>query len=182
MLLSNTGSHNGVTLFNSNSVTVLANNSMTISAGTSYAVEMLIQSSNQPGACVLVSAYIGGVFACSAILSAVNQGFYTSSGLDGLWGYSGSGADDGGSRITDFSVTQATDLPYVYAGTATLSGGTIAVVNANVTSNSKVRVWNDSASGTVGALSVAVTPGTGFTVNSTSGSDASTVYYEITAY
>jgi hypothetical protein len=70
------------------------------------------------------------------------------------------------------------------AATASTSGAAATTVfsNPNITANSKVRVFNDSPAGTVGALSVAMTAGVGFTINSTSGADTSTIYYEIVSY
>jgi hypothetical protein len=73
-------------------------------------------------------------------------------------------------------------LAPVSQGTAILSGGTISVANALITANSKIRVFNNAAGGTPGALSVALTPGTGFAINSTSALDTSTIYYEIVNY
>jgi hypothetical protein len=152
----------------------------TIAASTSYTFEMVVQSNSQDGADVLVSVYLNSVRVIAYTLTSAEATTYTNTGRSGLASYQVS--DDGGSRVTNLTITQATDLPYVHAGTATLSAGTKAVANTSITANSKVRVWNDSASGTVGALSVAITAGTGFTINSTSGSDASTIYYEIVSY
>lgn len=68
-------------------------------------------------------------------------------------------------------------------GTATLAAGTTgSIANTSITANSIVRVWNVSAGGTVGALSVVLAAGTGFTINSTSGTDTSKVYWEIAQY
>ena len=68
-------------------------------------------------------------------------------------------------------------------GTTTLvagSSGTIA--NTKITANSLVKIWNVKAGGTVGALSVTLSAGTGFTINSTSGTDTSKVLYEVIYY
>lgn len=64
-------------------------------------------------------------------------------------------------------------------GTATLVAGTVTVANQAVTSSSQIRATNMVAGGTVGALSVVLTAGTSFTINSSSGTDTSTVLWEI---
>lgn len=64
----------------------------------------------------------------------------------------------------------------------TLAGGTLAVANILVTSSTIVRLSRQALGGTPGNLSVALTPGTGFTINSSSGSDTSKVYYEVVSY
>jgi glycerol uptake facilitator-like aquaporin len=68
------------------------------------------------------------------------------------------------------------------SGTATLVGGTVAVADTNITSTSRIRLTNVATGGTIGVLSVALTATTGFTINSSSGSDTSTVYWEIVNY
>ena len=64
-------------------------------------------------------------------------------------------------------------------GIATLVSGSIAVPNTSVTASSRIFVSNNGASGTVGALSVAITASVGFTVTSTSGTDNSVIAWEI---
>jgi hypothetical protein len=63
------------------------------------------------------------------------------------------------------------------AGNATLVAGTKAVANAAVTSNTQVILTPKTAGGTIGTLSYTTTPGTGFTINSSSIIDTSTVTY-----
>lgn len=67
-------------------------------------------------------------------------------------------------------------------GTATLSSGTITVNTTAVTASSLIFVSYDTPSGTTGQLSApsgSIVAGTSFVINSTSGSDASTVYWWI---
>lgn len=70
----------------------------------------------------------------------------------------------------------------IASGTATLVAGAVTVSNASITVNSIIRVHNISKAGTAGALSVTLTAGTSFTVNSTSGTDTSKVYWEVVSY
>lgn len=70
----------------------------------------------------------------------------------------------------------------IASGTATLVAGAVTIANTSVTANSIIRVFNVSKAGTAGALSVTLTAGTSFTINSTSGTDTSKVYYEIVSY
>jgi hypothetical protein len=60
-------------------------------------------------------------------------------------------------------------------GTATLVGGTIAVANTSVTANTRIFISRSTTGGTEGTLSTTQIASTSFTVNSTSGTDTSTV-------
>lgn len=66
------------------------------------------------------------------------------------------------------------------SGKVTLVAGTATVSNALVTANSLIHLTRLVTGGTVGHLSVgAITPGVSFVINSTSGSETSTVCYQI---
>jgi hypothetical protein len=73
-------------------------------------------------------------------------------------------------------------LPPVSSGTLVLAAGTATVANSSITASSIVRLSRQAAGGTLGQLSVALTPGSGFTVNSSSVSETSHVYYEVVSY
>jgi hypothetical protein len=60
-------------------------------------------------------------------------------------------------------------------GTATLVGGTIAVANTSVTANTRIFISRSTTGGTEGHLSTTQIASTSFTVNSSSGTDTSTV-------
>lgn len=185
LVLSNAAAPLGFTIGKniSGTLTAFVTNAAAVAANTSYQIDVYVRSSVQPNADMQVTLCVGGVQYAQYTLTAAEAAIFLGTGSDGLFAYSATASNDnGGSRITNFNVYPATDLPFVHAGTATLASGTIAVANTLVSANTKVRVWNDSASGTVGALSVVITPATGFTVNSSSGSDGSTVYYEIVSY
>lgn len=65
-------------------------------------------------------------------------------------------------------------------GTATLTAGTVTVSNTAVTANSRIFLTAQNTGGTPGALRVSArTAGTSFTITSSSGTDTSTVAYEI---
>ena len=100
-----------------------------------------------------------------------------------------------GNIFTDYqgSPTQDTDIVFNgtvtmtsvatdIRGTATLVAGTVAVSNARIAAGSLVRVARLATGGTLGNLSVAITAGTSFTVNSSSGTDTSTVLWEIVKF
>ncbi len=71
-------------------------------------------------------------------------------------------------------------LPVMHWGQATLASGSVAVTLPSVNANSVVIVSRMTPSGTLGHLSVAtVTPGTGFTITSSSGTDNSLVGYAV---
>lgn len=65
-------------------------------------------------------------------------------------------------------------------GTSTLAAGTVVVANTSVTANSRIFVTSQADGGTPGFLRVQTrTPGTSFTITSSSGTDTSTVAWEI---
>ena len=65
-------------------------------------------------------------------------------------------------------------------GTATLTAGAVTVSNTSVTANSRIFVTSQSDGGTPGWLRVSArSAGTSFTITSSSGSDTSTVAYQI---
>lgn len=67
-----------------------------------------------------------------------------------------------------------------YMGTATLSSGTVTVNNTSVASNSLIFLSSMGVSGTPGVLSVGtITAATSFVINSSSGSDNSTIAWWI---
>ena len=65
------------------------------------------------------------------------------------------------------------------SGLVTLVTGFKVVANKYITANSMIRLTCQTSSGTQGSLSVSLNPGVGFTITSTSGTDVSTVFYEI---
>lgn len=80
------------------------------------------------------------------------------------------GSGGGGGSGTGFTAT----------GTAVLSGGTATVLTASVGVGSKVWHSHEAPSGIQGILSIAsIVPGVSFVINSTSGSDSSTVVWGI---
>lgn len=64
-------------------------------------------------------------------------------------------------------------------GTATLVGGTIDVLYPDVKTGTLIQVTRTTTGGTAGHLSVAITAGVKFTINSSSGTDTSTVLWRI---
>lgn len=64
--------------------------------------------------------------------------------------------------------------------TGAMTAGSIVVSNTSVTANSRIFLTAQNTGGTPGALRVSArTPGTSFTITSSSGTDTSTVAYEI---
>lgn len=84
--------------------------------------------------------------------------------------------------INDTGGNPVTTLPWVLAGEGLLSSGSLSVSETQITANSIVRTYNISGSGTVGALSVSLSAGTGFTVHSTSGADTSKIRWEVVSW
>lgn len=63
------------------------------------------------------------------------------------------------------------------AGTAVLVAGTVTVTNTTVTANTRIFLTVRTTGGTLGTLSYTLSAGASFTINSSSGSDTSTVTY-----
>lgn len=124
--------------------------------------------------------------------------FVDGSGVAGhIYGsVTGGNAIDNCAAITNFSGTWAawdkdsgntvipgtgtTVLNSRASGVATLVGGTVTVSTASVLAGSRVRLSVLTAGGTPGFLSVGtITAGTSFVINSSSGSDTSTVLWEL---
>ncbi len=102
----------------------------------------------------------------------------------GAGGVGGSYADlaigANGRVLTSDGTTASWEVPAVpnaFKGTATLAAGTVVVNNANVTADASFAVTYDviNSSGTLSIPTVAIVPGVSFTINSSSGADASTV-------
>lgn len=68
------------------------------------------------------------------------------------------------------------------SGKVSLSAGSTTVANTSITANSIIRLNRQASGGTLGELSVTLTANTSFTINSSSGSDTSSVYYEVVSY
>lgn len=64
-------------------------------------------------------------------------------------------------------------------GTRSLAAGTVTVSDASVTTYTNVLLTRKAASGTIGDLTYTVNPGVGFTINSSSATDASRVIYHL---
>jgi hypothetical protein len=62
-------------------------------------------------------------------------------------------------------------------GTVALVGGTATVSNTSVTASTVIFLNHAATGGTPGHLTYTISAGTSFTVNSTSGTDTSTVNY-----
>jgi hypothetical protein len=63
------------------------------------------------------------------------------------------------------------------AGDAVLVAGTVTVTNTTVTANTKILLSRKTIGGTVGNLSYTLSAGASFTINSSSGTDTSTITY-----
>ena len=74
------------------------------------------------------------------------------------------------------SVVEGTNKPM---GLATLAAGTVTISNTLVTATSRIFLSRQTAGGTLGQLSVVLNAGVGFTINSNSASETSTVAWEI---
>jgi hypothetical protein len=107
----------------------------------------------------------------NSVVSAESGTVYTDTASGALWVKTGTTANTGW-------VAFKTDaLGNAIRGTATLSGGTIAITNSAITTNS-IAFVNGRGVTNAGSLGVTVANGT-LTVNSSSGSDARVVNYLI---
>jgi hypothetical protein len=84
------------------------------------------------------------------------------------------------SEVLTAMAAQLGAVPPISWGTATLVSGSVSVTLPAVDAESVVLVSRMTPSGTIGHLSVpSVTPGTGFTITSSSASDNSLVGYAV---
>lgn len=68
-------------------------------------------------------------------------------------------------------------------GTAVLVTGTVVVADTRITAASRILLTTQSPGGTVGSPYVAAkSAGVSFTITSTSGTDTSTVLYQVVSY
>lgn len=143
------------------------------------------------GAAWSAIAHVGGAFSAGGNISGNNvsatanisggndmnlqgSGLVAESG--GVWNFQGVSLSvhSAGSGLRVAEGTNAKQ------GTATLVAGTVTVSNTSVTANSRILLTVQTPGGTVGAVYVSArTAGTSFTITSTSGTDTSTVAYEI---
>ncbi|HEU5026607.1 MAG TPA: hypothetical protein VFV01_16950 [Spirillospora sp.] len=86
------------------------------------------------------------------------------------------------SAISGLVVREITSTQVLTSGTATLAAGTVSVADTRITASSVIRLNRQAAGGTLGEMSVALTAGTGFTINSSSNVDTSSVFYEVITY
>ncbi len=94
----------------------------------------------------------------------------------------GSNAWTGSASLPVVPRTTASVTP-AKTGTAVLVAGTVTVADTSVTVNSVIRCTNKTAGGTVGVPFVSArSAGTSFTITSTSGTDTSTVQYDVVSY
>lgn len=66
-----------------------------------------------------------------------------------------------------------------FIGSAVLVGGTVTVANTNIAATDRILVVRSTTGGTPGHLSYTISAATSFTINSSSGTDTSTVVYLI---
>ena len=148
-----------------------------ITGSTTYTVAIEVYIAH--GVTVAVAVYLNGVQKILYALTATQQAALAAGGsdpylIDGIFNV------DHVTSITAFQVSQMEPAPAAVAsGTATLASGTVSVANVNITANSIIRLNRQVSGGTLGELSVALTAGTGFAINSSSGSETSTVFWEI---
>lgn len=69
-------------------------------------------------------------------------------------------------------------LPFS-VGRATLVGGEVIVADSSLLATSKVLATNDGNAGTIGTVSVRISAGSSFTINSSSATDTSVISYLI---
>lgn len=105
---------------------------------------------------------------------------------DLFWRQDGANAPNSQLYVTNANgsnVWQPVVAAAVRSGTVTLvAGSSGAITDTSITANSVIRTFNRAAGGTVGALSVTLSAGASFTIHSTSGTDTSSVGWEIVSY
>lgn len=111
--------------------------------------------------------------------------FTVASGQEPAWAVNSSGSAVqvvAVAALGEITVPIVSPTGDVASGTVALVAGSKAVANAAVTSSTRIRLTNAGTAGTAGILSYSLTAGTGFTIHSSSGSDTSTIFWEIVAF
>ena len=165
--------------YNNGADVTLADGGSVVSAGGTYTVTLEVTHRN--GVPVRLVGYVDGVQKVSSPVPAAMGALVPTGTLypyisDGLAFY------DTNSACSLFVVRDENPQSALRTGTATLAAGTVTVTDANITTASVIRLNRQAAGGTLGQLSVALTAGTSFTINSSSGTETSTVYYEVVSY
>jgi hypothetical protein len=102
----------------------------------------------------------------------------SSSGRDIWFGYNGDNNYDNTTAGAGLQIKEGSNCKQGI--TSAMTGGAITVANTSVTANSRIFLTAQNTGGTPGALRVSArTPGTSFTITSSSGTDTSTVAYQI---
>jgi len=153
--------------------------------GASGAITSVVETTNQ----ITVSPPVGGVVTLSIPTTFIAPGTIAATGTVTASGFVATTGNytatlgnlvlsGAGSKVDISAATPAT----ASVGTATLAGGTIVVATTAVTASSLIFVSRNTAAGTTGELSApeaSIVAGTSFTIDSTSGTDTSTVNYWI---
>ena len=169
-------------------VTTPYSNGVSVTVGSTYTLSATVIT-NPDGVATQLVGYLNGVKQFTfplpasflAELSIVNGGTVPSpfelSFFDGVF------FGETVSTVTRFWVDEPS-LPVaaLTAAKVTLVAGAASVVDTRITGNSIIRLTRQAAGGTLGELSVVMTSGTGFAINSASATDTSSVYYEIVSY
>jgi len=123
-----------------------------------------------------VQAYDADLQAIAGLTSAADRMiYYTGAGTAALvtatsYGRSLLGSADAAAARTTLGITTPLEKAVI---SATLAAGTVTVADADIAADSIVMPLHDLISGTPGFLSVVITAGVGFDINSSSGTDAS---------
>ncbi len=131
---------------------------------------------------------VEGKFNQSGSANGVTRGMHLRPDLVSAADFRAIEIEEGKSHFRTLSLTSAGDKINIATGAnastgaATLASGTVTINTTAVTSGSKIFLTYITPSGTTGQLSApsgSISSGTSFVINSTSGSDNSTVYYWI---
>ena len=118
--------------------------------------------------------YVSGSGTTLMIQSLVDFGNVTSVRVNGLTSFNNIDIASAGAGL------QVKEGSNCKQGTAPLSAGSVVVSNTSVTANSRIFLTSNADGGTPGWLRVSArTAGTSFTITSSSGTDTSTVAYQI---
>lgn len=158
----------------------------TISGGMGFAVDGAEVGGTTPTG---ISVLPTKVFSVAS--GAVDAGMSYDAGVDGAkvvgaggvtLGLSAAGVYTEKAKVTSAGLTVGvgTAVKTLLHGTATLVGGTVVVSNAAVTANSRIMLTSQVDGGTPGFLRISArSAGVSFTILSSSGTDTSTVAWEI---
>lgn len=110
VIFSNNASGTGIYIYKGGTFTQIAHAAFSFAANTAYQCSLLTQQKAYDSTAVTMTVYINGTSALTYTLSTGEAGIYVPVSYDGFCGQVGPTVDDGGSHVSNITITRANDL------------------------------------------------------------------------